>query len=191
MRANFCYYSRRFEFFAFRAGHGPTATIRLEDVSPCGITIVVGWGVRQRFTVVVGPLGVAGHVSLLLRFVEEALSVVVLYDAHAPPCLIKPVPVIHNYYPRFRSLELLSCVTLICISHSYFPYPSTYLVVIITCTCELLPHCSTLLHNWWNSSNLPTEYIFRQESSCTLRSLHSEGRTCKYKYEIVCRGRSL
>ena len=42
-------------------------------------------------------------------------------------CLITTV--LHKYYLLFPSIELLSCVTLICKFHSYFPYPNTYLVV--------------------------------------------------------------
>ena len=60
-----------------------------------------------------------------------------------------------------------------CIFHYFFPYTNTHLVVnryIWAIAPIAAHHC-----NWWNSSNLPTECAFRQESSSTLRPCHSEG----------------
>ena len=49
-------------FVAFDAGPGPTATLRWRRF-PGGITVVVGFGVRQSFPFVVEPLGGTGRVS--------------------------------------------------------------------------------------------------------------------------------
>ena len=68
----------------------------------------------------------------------------------SPSCLIATV--LHKYYLFLRSLELLSCVTLICMFYSYFPYPNIYLVVnrYIPAIAPIAAHNS----NWWNSSDL-------------------------------------